>query len=55
MVSGLPPESIYRSGRNWKTKRNFEVFSATDFIAAAVEHIPNRQRTDLSPETAGSR
>ena len=33
---------IYRSGHNWKTKRNFEVFSATDFIAAAVEHIPDR-------------
>ena len=33
---------IYRSGRNWKTKCNFEVFSATDFIAAAVEHIPDR-------------
>ncbi len=33
---------IYRSGTNWKTKRNFEVFSATDFLAAAVEHIPDR-------------
>jgi hypothetical protein len=33
---------IYRSGHNWKTKRNFEVFSATDFLAAAVEHIPDR-------------
>jgi len=33
---------IYRSGRNWKTKRNFEVFAATDFLAAVVEHIPDR-------------
>ena len=32
---------IYRSGHNWKTKRNFEIFSTTDFIAAAVEHIPD--------------
>lgn len=25
----------HRSGRNWQTKRNVEVFSATDFLAAA--------------------
>ena len=31
---------IYRSRRNWRTKRNFEVFKATDFLAAAVDHIP---------------
>jgi hypothetical protein len=31
---------IYRSSRNWRTKRNFEVFAAGDFLAAAVEHIP---------------
>jgi hypothetical protein len=45
-ASSLQPDSaatvIYRSGHNWKTKRNFEVFSATDFLAAAVEHIPDR-------------
>jgi hypothetical protein len=31
---------IYRSRRSWHTKRNFEVFKATDFLAAAIEHIP---------------
>ena len=31
---------IYRSKRSWHTKRNFQVFEATDFLAAAVEHIP---------------
>lgn len=31
---------IYRSSRNWRTKRNFEVFSAGDFLAAAIQHIP---------------
>ncbi len=31
---------IYRSRRNWHTKRNFEVFKATDFLGAAIEHIP---------------
>ena len=31
---------IYRSRRSWPTKRNFEVFTATDFLAAAIEHIP---------------
>ncbi len=35
---------IYRSKRSWNTKRNFEVFSATDFIAAAVEHIPPKNQ-----------
>ncbi|MEZ5327967.1 MAG: hypothetical protein R3F19_23215 [Verrucomicrobiales bacterium] len=45
---------IYRYGHNWKTKCNFEVFAAIDFIAA-IEHIPDRQRTDLRPETAGWR
>jgi hypothetical protein len=33
---------IYRSRRSWKTKRNFEVFKATDFLAAAIDHIPPR-------------
>ncbi len=31
---------IYRPRRSWHTKRNFEVFKATDFLAAAIEHIP---------------
>ncbi|MGD7653931.1 MAG: IS91 family transposase [Verrucomicrobiales bacterium] len=31
---------IYRSSRSWRMKRNFEVFSAEDFLAAAIEHIP---------------
>ena len=31
---------IYRSKRSWHTKQNFQVFTATDFIAATVEHIP---------------
>ena len=35
---------IYRSKRSWNTKRNFEVFSATDFLAAAVEHIPPKNQ-----------
>jgi hypothetical protein len=35
---------IYRSKRSWNTKRNFEVFSATDFIAAAVDHIPPKNQ-----------
>ena len=33
---------IYRSRRSWRTKRNFEVFQATDFLAAAIDHIPPR-------------
>jgi len=31
---------IYRSKRSWHTKQNFKIFTATDFIAAVVEHIP---------------
>ena len=42
---------IYRSGHNWKTKRNFEVFSATDFIAAAVESRP-LSPSSLRPTTS---
>ena len=30
---------IYRSRRNSRTKRNFEVFKATDFLGAAIEPI----------------
>jgi hypothetical protein len=33
---------IYRSRRSWRTKRNFDVFQATDFLAAAIDHIPPR-------------
>ena len=28
---------LYRSRHSWKTKRNFEVFKATDFLAAAID------------------
>lgn len=31
---------IYRSRKHWRTKRNFEVFPVSDFLAAAVQHIP---------------
>ena len=31
---------IYQSRRSWRTKRNFEIFTATDFLAAAIDHIP---------------
>ena len=31
---------LYRSERHWRTKRNFEVFSASAFIAALVAQIP---------------
>jgi hypothetical protein len=31
---------IYRSKRSWHTKKNFRIFEVTDFLAAAVEHIP---------------
>lgn len=33
---------IYRSGLNPKIKRNFEIFSACDFIAAITQHIPDK-------------
>lgn len=35
---------IYRSRTSWRTKRNFQVFTAADFIAAAVEHIPPKNQ-----------
>ena len=35
---------IYRSRRSWHTKRNFEVFPATDFLAAVIEHIPPKSQ-----------
>ena len=31
---------LYRSERHWRTKRNFEVFSASQFIAALLDQIP---------------
>jgi hypothetical protein len=31
---------LYRSARHWRTKRNFEVFSASQFIVALVAQIP---------------
>ena len=31
---------LYRSERHWRTKRNFEVFSAANFIAALLAQIP---------------
>ncbi len=33
---------IYRSRKHANTKRNFEVFSAADFIAAITQHIPDK-------------
>lgn len=33
---------IYRSSRSWRTKRNYQVYTGTDFLAAAVQHIPPR-------------
>jgi len=33
---------IYRSRMHAKTKRNFEIFSAEDFIAAITQHIPEK-------------
>ena len=33
---------IYRSRLNAKINRNFEVFTATDFIAAITQHIPDK-------------
>jgi hypothetical protein len=31
---------IYRSKRHHNTKRNFQIFKASDFIAAAIDHLP---------------
>jgi len=35
---------IYRSSRSWRTKRNFQAFTAAGFLAAAVEHIPPKNQ-----------
>ncbi|MGB0335005.1 MAG: IS91 family transposase, partial [Opitutales bacterium] len=31
---------LYRSSCSWRTKRNFELFSGPDFVAALYEHTP---------------
>jgi len=31
---------LYRSERHWRTRRNFEVFSAREFISALLSHLP---------------
>lgn len=31
---------LYRSEHHWRTKRNFEVFRAHDFITALISHVP---------------
>lgn len=31
---------LYRSEKHWRTRRNFEVFSAAQFIEALVSHLP---------------
>src|ERR1019366_7100037 len=33
---------IYRSRLNAKINRNFEVFTAADFLAASTQHIPDK-------------
>ena len=33
---------IYRSMKKYNTKRNFEVFSAENFIGAITQHIPDK-------------
>jgi hypothetical protein len=40
--------ALYRSRRSSRTKRNFEVFKATDFLAAAIDHIPPRGQQTLA-------
>ena len=44
---------IYRSRLNAKINRNFEVFTATDFLAAITQHIPDPARR-WSATTAGT-
>ena len=39
---------IYRSRLNAKINRNFEVFTATDFLAAITQHIPDPARVRSS-------
>ena len=35
---------IYRSKRHHTTKRNFEIFKATDFLAAVIDHVPPKSK-----------
>ncbi|MBL9155007.1 MAG: transposase [Verrucomicrobiales bacterium] len=35
---------VYRSKRSWHTKKNYQVFTAPDFLAALVEHIPPKSQ-----------
>ena len=44
---------IYRSRLNAKINRNFEVFTATDFLIAITQHIPDPGRR-WSATTAGT-
>ena len=48
---------IYRSRMHAKTKRNFEIFSAEEFIAAITQHIPDKgfQMVRYYPVTTLSR
>jgi len=41
-VTGPGGGIVYHSEMNPKIKRNFEVFSPTDFIAAVTQHIPDK-------------
>ena len=34
---------IYRSKRHHNIKRNFQIFKAADFIAAAIDHLPPKE------------
>jgi hypothetical protein len=38
---------IYRSKRSWHTKQNYQIFTAADFIAASVEHIPPKSQQTI--------
>ena len=46
---------IYRSRLNAKIKRNFHVFTATDFLAAITQHIPTQQAGSASPRPLAPR
>ena len=41
-LESLTAMVIYRSRLNAKINRNFEVFTATDFLAAITQHIPDK-------------
>jgi hypothetical protein len=44
---------LYRSRHSWKTKRNFEVFKATGFLAAAECHRPRNAPALARPHPPG--